>query len=267
MDTASNLSPALIRPLTRTSEQTGLPYRRDNAVEMQIASALTMKPEALAERAKLPDVSGPEYLKEECLVYLIREYHMGGHDALVSELSAELLRRSDRMIRAKLQKLGVERFEEANDEIVEMLFSRILDFRSDRGDYFQVRYWLFLKRLLADVYSKHLELLKRAANEVSPGWVYGSEPDSEETGTQYVAPVAAGGLSAEERVLVSDALGRLGEPYKTLIVLRYYEDWPVESEDEGVMTISRYFDKTPRTIRNWLATASSRLQAWQEGAL
>ena len=43
------------------------------------------------------------------------------------------------------------------------------------------------------------------------------------------------------------------------------EGWPVEDRDPNVPTISRYFGKTSRTIRNWLAQAEERLAAWRDG--
>jgi len=42
------------------------------------------------------------------------------------------------------------------------------------------------------------------------------------------------------------------------------EGWPIEDRDPNVMTISKYFGKTSRTIRNWIAEAEKQLAAWRD---
>ncbi len=64
-------------------------------------------------------------------------------------------------------------------------------------------------------------------------------------------------------LLYREALALLDEPMRTAFVLRHYEGWPIEDRDETVPTISRYFNKTPRTIRNWMTTAEQALAAWR----
>lgn len=261
-------APVEIRPLTRASKETGQLYRRDPQVEQQITEALTLDPAALVERAAVTSREDPRFLNEETLVYMIREYHDRKQPALVGDLTEALLRRCSPYIEGQLRKLGADRQEDASNDVVEMLFTRILDPSSDRGDFLQVRFWPFLNRMIADTFRRQLGLMKKAGQEVAPDWVHGAEPagDAEPDG-HYIAPVPSHGLSQEQRALMEDALAHLDEPYRTLVVLRYYDDWPVESNDPSVLTISRYYAKTPRTIRNWLNTADEQLRAWREGEL
>jgi DNA-directed RNA polymerase specialized sigma24 family protein len=255
-----------VRPLTRSSSTTGATYSRDPGVEAQIEEALNLQPEELLEKASAGNTRDGAYLKEETLVYLIREHHRKGERRLVEGLAEALLSRSTPYIRGKLRTLGADRLEDAESEVVEMLFTRILDFESDRGDFFQVRYWAFLNRLLADEFRKQVGQLKKVKDDVAPDWIHGSEPsDDGEAGSHYVPPAHAGGLRQDQQVLLKEALGALDEPYRTLVVLRYYDGWPVESNDPEELTISKHFNKTPRTIRNWLAAADERLMEWREG--
>jgi len=50
-----------------------------------------------------------------------------------------------------------------------------------------------------------------------------------------------------------------------VFVLRHYEGWPIEDKDPSVPTISRHFQRTPRTIRNWMREAENVLAAWRGG--
>jgi DNA-directed RNA polymerase specialized sigma24 family protein len=257
-----------IRPLTRVSEKTGEVYRREADVEQQIAELSAMSLPDLLIRVDTAGRDDAGHVKEEALVYLIRENYMRGQRRTVEELSAVLLTRCEGHIRSMLYGLSAEHLEEAEDEVVENLFERILDRTSDRGDFLQVRFWTFLTRLATDASRKHLTLMKKTARDVAPEWIHGAEPADEPQGdTHYVAPVAAGGLNMEERVLLNEALASLDEPYRTLVVLRHYYDWPIEGDDPDVPTISGYFGRTPRTIRNWMNTAQDRLRAWREGEL
>jgi len=61
-----------VRPLTRRNRQ-GSVYERTEAVEERIRFALCLKPAAMIEQARIRDYKAPNYLQEECLVYLIRE--------------------------------------------------------------------------------------------------------------------------------------------------------------------------------------------------
>jgi len=72
-------------------------------------------------------------------------------------------------------------------------------------------------------------------------------------------------LSAIDRIEYHDGLNSIEEPYRTVFVLRYYHGWPTEDDDPTVPTISRYFNKTPRTIRNYLRRADDALVAWRGG--
>src|SRR3712207_5692366 len=81
-----------VRPLTHRNRQ-GEVCQRSEAVEERIRSALCLKPTAMIEEARVRDYKVPNYLQEECLVYLIREYKSRGERRVVEELSEILLRR------------------------------------------------------------------------------------------------------------------------------------------------------------------------------
>ncbi len=254
-----------VRTLTRRNRD-GLIYRREAAVEQQIDAALSLTPDAIVQRSRRCG-DAPDHLQEECLVYLLREFAGRGDAATVSALSEALLQRCMRFISGKLLALGRQAHDEACDDVVVRLFELILDLESDRGDFLQVRFWVVLEKLAVAAFGRQVNELARSARQVPLSALPGaSDGDDEET--HVAAPtdaLAAPAPPPEQALLYREALATLEEPYRTAFVLRHYAGWPIEDGDPGVPTISRYFDKTPRTIRNWMATAEQVLAAWRGG--
>lgn len=258
-----------IEPLTHRNAD-GMVYRREPMVERQITGALALSPDRLRERAAVADQQAGEYLQEECLVYLIRHYHRAGDSALVSDLSAALLRRCAKLIEGHLRRLDAEAARDGYNDVVEWLFAPILDLASDRGDFLQVRFWPALEKLAVRAFNQQLTLSKRAQAAVPLSSLAGYDRDAGDEPERVVRPrdLAAvtspsGETAVIENDLIRDALSRIDEPFRSAFLLRHYFDWPVEDQDPAVRTISRHFGKDPRTIRNWLKKAEESLQTWR----
>lgn len=269
----------VLEPLTRRNRE-GQLYVREPDVERQIATALPLRREALLKRAAISDRASPEYLKEECLVYLIRHYRRSGDELRVSDLSAALVRRTTRIIRKHLWSLGPEMLEEGYSEVVTRLFRKILDLSTDTADFFQVRFWFGMQRICIQVFDRQLAQLERNRKEVSFSQVPGYEEEEEaaESETKGVRLTEedrrkVSAPSLEEAIIDADlrrearrvALTQLQEPFRSAYLLRHCHGWPIEHQDSAVPTISRHFGKTPRTIRNWLAAADETLARWRGG--
>ncbi len=260
--------------LTHTNGLTGQPFRRDPEVERQISEALALDPAVLVERARVRDRQDPRFLREECLVYLIRECSAEGRGNgrtrwLASDLAAELLVRIEGYLGRELRRLGPDHYEEASDEVVAKLFEKITDRQSDLGDFAQVSFWTFLAAKVSDAYRKHVNRLKKEQSEVAPAWVHGGEPEgeSEQPGEAEWEPEPAsehersGGLDG--KLLTEELLGVLPRHYYVMMKL-HLAGWPIESKSDNEQTISGYFGKTPRTINNWLRDAQRQLaETWK----
>lgn len=269
-----------IRSLTRRNTQ-GEVYRRTEEVEKQIRSALLLKPPAMLERAQIGAYKAPNYLQEECLVYMIREYKSRGERRVVEELSGIMIRRCSKYINEGVRNLrsedkgDSERVDDAFSDVVKKLFDQILDLKSDRGDFLQVRFWPVVDKLRIGAFNQYLEDLHRAEEAVTWDSVAGYEGPSEEGEEQGnrkrrvsgSEPPQEAGLSAEQRTTgldaVTEVLDRVDEPYRTAFVLRHYYDWPIETKDTSLPSISGYFEKTPRTIREWLRRAKEMVERWK----
>lgn len=259
------------RPEALTRRNTaGELYRREPDVEQQICDARALSAAALQARAAISDRTAADYLKEECLVYLIRYYHAAGEARLVNDLSEALLRRSATVIEGHLRSLGPEATQAGYDDVVERLFGPIVDQASDRGDFLQVRFWPVVEKLAVRAFNQQLTQHKRAQATVPLSSVAGYDHNAGEEDGRIVRPhgdaelaSTAGDLLVVRDDLIRDALSRVEEPFRSAYLLRHYFDWPVEDQDPTVRTISSHFGKDPRTIRNWLKKAEEALATWR----
>ena len=150
-----------IRPLTRRNAAGDL-YQRTQRVEDQIAEALGLAPEALVERARIQDYRAADYLQEECLVYLIREFHREGRCFLVDDLSAVLIERITRIAGPKLWSLGRELAGEAFTDVAAEVFPAIVNLESDAADFAQVRFRVYVERRATSAFRRYDRRLEEA---------------------------------------------------------------------------------------------------------
>ena len=260
----------LPEPLTHTNAD-GEIYQRQAVVDRQIQEALRLDPEELRRRSEVTDKVSPDFLKEESLVYLIRHYHKVGNRRVMDKLSESLLSRCAPLINSKLGSLGADLRDEGYSDVVKELFVRILDLRSDRGDFLQVRFWLCLERLRVQVFQKHhrqhtiqqdcipLTSLPGYDDEDTDGFTRKGGVGARNTFTPSTFE-----SEVIDMILIHKALSQLNGKLRSVYLLRHYWGWPIEDQDPCVQTISRHFNKTPRTIRNWLARAEKCLEPWRE---
>lgn len=257
----------IVRPLTRRNAEGDL-YRRLDAVEAQIAAALELERRARVERARISDRERADFLQAECVVYLIREAYRDGDNQVVDDLAGILIDRCAVVLAAKLRKLGPDMAAEASDEVIELLFAKIIDLDSDVSDYYQVRFWAGLESLAISAFRRYLWQVKQAADVLPLSALAGQEIEQDDSddavqhtaaSTDYRDPV----LSPEQFVLCEDALVLLPEPIRSAFALRYYANWPIESQDPDVPTLSEAFGVTPRAIRKWFEKADKILENWR----
>ena len=253
------------KPLTRRNTE-GEVYRRLGQVNSQIQMALALETRELQARSDITDKTSPEFLQEECLVYLIRHYHKEGNRQCVEGLTDSLLHRCGTWIEGQLYSLDPDVASQGYADVIAQLFEPIIDLDSDRGDFLQVRFWLVLKRLTTQTFTK---LLKHDQQNVPleslPGYD-GEDVDAvrQGAGLRAASTVISSPVETEviNKSLIREAMSQLEEPIRSAYLLRHYAGWKIEDQDPAVPTISRHFDKTPRTIRNWLAKADRYLAEW-----
>lgn len=245
------------KPLTRRNRKGEL-YLRLPEVEDQIAVALQLNVAELLKRAAISDYKLEGFFQEECLVYVIRHYHIAGNEAMVSKLFEMLMKRCTGTI-YKLLVLEKDKKEEAFREVIKHLVDNILDLENDKGDYFQVRFWSGLKRLAISEFDRQLHMIMEDQHLVSLDSMITEEDRN------LIQDTPDTSLSPEQISLCIDAMGTLKDRQRTVFLLRHYYGWPIESIDADCESISSYYNVDPRTVRYWLSQAEKDLQKWVKG--
>jgi hypothetical protein len=161
---------------------------------------------------------------------------------------------------------------EAGDELLTKLFLRILGVENSKGDYFQVRFWSGIKLLAISIFRKKVKDYQQEKNLVPLSDLAGDELEEPEYELDDQTPSTIQPLdppsvtaSIEAAVLADEGLHSLKEPTRTAYLLYHWAGWQVESKDPIEPTISKHFNMTPKTIRNWLTKAEGDLKKWRGG--
>lgn len=254
-----------IRPLTHRNND-GEVYERTDEVIGQIRAALALEPEPMLKRALIRSYEAPGYLREECLIYLVREYLRKGAASIAKRLSEILCRRCAKSVNERLRALGSRYVDDAFNDVLKEMFERINDLENDRGDYFQVRFWVALKGLTIRTFGRYVKKIEREKREQK--WIrIGADPASGSGEDDAPDPLA----SAEEPMLpvgdtpvLKEGLNAIKDfRHRTAFALRCFGGIQTESKDPEEPTISNFFETTPRTIRNWLKQAEKDLEEWR----
>lgn len=251
--------PGELRPLTRLCRESGEVYRRDSTIERQIKAALCLVPETLLTHATIADIEAADYLKEESLIYLIRDHLRQGRQEVAGKLCEILAGRCVALIIRYLGRFGQMAVEDAHDRVMTQVWERILDLKSDRGDFFQVRFWQAFRPFVAKAY--HQAKAEHRRNAPLPE----SEDEPWPDGVGEGAGASLPSIDNVERAMeLDEILGLLPERHRTALIMRDVLGFPVESKEVGEPTISRYFGKTPRSIRNWFDEIKRIGRAWRD---
>jgi DNA-directed RNA polymerase specialized sigma24 family protein len=273
LEKTQNPAPAAGRRIARLTHRNldGVVYQRDPAVEEQIAEALSLGPEQLRARAEISEASEDGYLKEECLVCLLRHYHANVDRELVNGLAEMLLHRCSGWIKSRLSSLQPKRADDGYAEVIERLFDPILDLTSDRGDFLQVRFWVVLDKLVTRAFGRQIKQHRQEQQSVRLESLHGYDGDGDDrdgqgepSGAETQISVPSFETTVVQNDLIRDALIQIENPdHRLAFLLRHHLGWPIEDQNPTVPTISRHFRKEPRTIRYWLAKVEESLSKWR----
>lgn len=250
-------SKVLLDPLTRRSLNNEI-YKRSPEVEAQILEALQLEESLLLDRVGISDFQASGYLKEEGVIYLIRRFKAEGKSELVNDLLNRFAQRIKLPIHKQISKIiHREYVEDACQDVLIEAIQKITDLSSDKADFAQVRFKLWLDKVTLNTLRPHFK------NQTQDRC---SESDIEvNESRQSVLPSTEEALIDLEthKLLLKMAyrlLDDLSEKERAAFLLRNFVGWEIENQDPSIMTISRYFDRSPRTISNWLRAAEDKLQ-------
>ena len=257
----------LIKPLTR-STKAGRPYARPPEIESELEALMGASVDEQVGRASVVDKASPKFVRDECLVYLVREAGLSADSARYSELTAHLLRRCIRSIWRNLRALGVaaDDLEDLYGDVVTAMMSAVLDARG-AGEFYQIRFRRALRLQILKVHEGYTLRQERAQKQDSIHAPLTGGEDGEDEGTaleDLIGGPADLADDVERRLVIREALAAIRDQrHRRAFVLHHYDDWPIETKDPLDPSISRHFDVTPRTVNNWLRSAERDLAEWR----
>lgn len=241
--------------MTLTDKDSLRPLKRDYYRERSVVTEIRMLQAAgeVGQKRRFAESRQPGVydLSPEALVYFLREYYQRGDDRVAGDLMEALARRvipSARKLLFHSHSLTTDQ----RDQIMEALFAELYQAwlsLEPEDEFWEVRFGVCLKMKLIAVVKKHRRPYQSEQSLTMPG-ADGEEYDLSETVKDRQAP------TAEQRVMIADALGHLEEPIRTAFYLYHREEWTEER-------IASHLAVTDRTVRNYLRRAEQRLAEWR----
>ena len=229
----------MIRPLTRRTVKGEL-LRRRPEVEDQIREILDLAEEEILRRAAICDPGSSEYLKPECLVYLIRTNRAKETRNLAEQVTRALSRRCIKTLPNRMRGLSDLHIQDITDEIVAELIQRIFD-PSDRGDYLEVSFEQVIKSIRIDVCRKY-----RAMHS-------GQRALDESMGAPHER------LDVTKAMLIKSTLPGLTDGELLIVFLRHFCGLSINGNEQRP-TIVEITKLSERTVRNRLGSAEEKLR-------
>ncbi|MBC8102435.1 MAG: sigma-70 family RNA polymerase sigma factor [Cytophagales bacterium] len=252
-----------IRPLARTRKDNGAAYVREADVALQIQElSLAAERNRRARLTQTGDRGSPDRLREETLVYFLREYDRRGDEETAWRIAELLIDRVSGHVARKLARWRLTP-DEADDcardlfaALCEALFSR-----EAAAEFWEVRFWVCLDRRLWNLIEKRQAVRD---NEQRPGDAFledaGGESVSEEA--SVLGRLADSGPSPETLAEHQEALALLTENERLAVFLCHVEGMPEESDDPERLTAAKILGVTGRSVRNYLRRAEAKLRDW-----
>jgi predicted DNA-binding protein (UPF0251 family) len=256
------------RPLRRTRRADGSHYTREAGVESQIRSLLLLSERARRERLtdraqRTADWNDGTRLREETLVYFVREYCLRGDADAAWTLVETLMERVTLHIQRRLAhwRLTTEDAEDCARD----LFGEMAEALFDTGitqEFWEVRFWVCLDRKLYNLIDRRQRV---EDSEVRPG-DQEADAEGERDADRLLSQLADPSARPEELAEFSAARAVLADNEWMALYLVYYLGLPEESDDPDRETAARTMGVTGRSVRNYLKRAKHKLKEWNDGA-
>jgi hypothetical protein len=245
----------------------GTPYFRRDKVEAEIQALDGISAAELERRADLWQVSDPEFVSPEALLYFVRNAAAGTHrEKLTEKLLVRVARRVPSAANADGVTVSLTRMnirEDVRDHFVDLLLSDRLQY-DDRLDYYEVNFNSAVATDRLDANGRHWRQENRTTElEVEDGEVSAQV----ESAVGDYDPFDADELDKKDyRLLLDEAIDSLPELQRRIVVM-WRQGIPIESNDPSVESISKVLGKSEKTIRTHRdkAFASLKLRLERKG--
>lgn len=236
-----------IRNLTGTTTA-GKTFQRRAEVLCQLEELSEINFTVLQKRILISDEKAENSLKSETMVFLFRElFQKQGFDEIYETLSGRILQIIGRY-RSK-----VKDFKEFSQNVQLEFLKKVLDFESDKGDYAQVSFGEFIVGLALNEFRNYITKDNRE---------YVTDSIDEDFGEEDKTPkfnFESRNISPEDQTFVNQALKKLPANLREAFILYHFYNYKIRSKKEIEPTLTEHFQKSDKTIRNWLNEAEEIL--------
>jgi hypothetical protein len=249
----------MIRPL-RKRDSNGKAYERPAEIEAALEIADNQDLGELQRRGEISDKKSTEFLRSECLVYLIREARRGGDDESMNGLLPILLRRCAANLKRKVPEGSLPNAAEVREEILSefsVLFAE--DGQADHLDvldFYECHFNQAFRALRINIFRREAKLARRL--EAIDPKIAGEDGGDEE----YVARDSEEfrkNASQIPRIYLKQLLRCLPENERVAVILCVLMEYKEESDDPLERTAASICKVSGRTIRYRLSRALIKL--------
>lgn len=242
-------------PITQRNKEGEL-YLRSPEVESQIREALTLDRKRLIERAIKKDFGADDYFQEECLVYLIRAFRIGGELELADKLMIALIDRCKKKIDTILRKLLSQHYiDQCFEEVLAEIIGQIYDTNSDKSNFAETKFWVWLNGRVCNVRRKYFK--------------YQQEDSVADKAEDFERKLVDSRINfdkaLEEKDGLEKALSLLTEKERQIFDMRDNLKMKIHSSNESEYTISKHFNVTESSVNKWFKNAEEKLRNGKKG--
>lgn len=257
-----------VAPL-RMKQQGGDPYCRRPEVEALLGVLLGLPVHELVERARVEDTNDLRYLPSECVLYFVRRPHPGNNDDTLRALFEVLRRRVLRAVPVPARRLpGSTKLAEGAIDLdireavlhkFQMLLCQDRREYEERLDFYECQFNGALTRLRAtsrrDV-RRDASRYESLDSDTDP-----TEPSAEVESAlaRLRSPPIPGDSDFLFRSKLLRAISLLPADEQRVVEL-LLQKMPIDSKEEGVLTIAKVLDCAEKTVRNRRDRAFAKLR-------
>lgn len=255
-----------ISPL-RKRRPTGELYTRVPDVQVLLGELSSLSRDELLERTQISRRDAPGYVPSECLLYFIRASRADNNEdwfeRLYRILNERVLRSLPRAENPDGETASYTRGairDAVHERFVEMLAADRTTY-SERLDYFEVRFDGALASLRRDAQEKFWREENRSVPLNDDDETGELSPEIERAAADNFDPFAL--FDPEDldfRMRLDAAIDDL-PPMQRRILEMLDKGFPIDSKEEGVITIAKTLDRSEKTIRNQRDKAYGTLRA------
>lgn len=242
----------MVRPLTKR-KTTGDLYQRPAEVTAAIEATQGLSRAELLRRCRVSDPASEDFLRPECLVYMIRAAQGDGDEELSGGLLSGLFQRCSAMLMSTIPNARSQRAADARQQVLDRLADKFLaDAKPDALDMFEVRFGVAFRSLRIDVLrsvtATEVDLVPLVEDENDPSSDLRAEP-----------------VTHDARHTLARAIWQLPAELRRAYILVNVYGYEIESVDPETETAATKCGVSGRAIRDRLAKAKRELQSRLEG--